>query len=183
MADTSPNRLDRWKDIASLTQSVVTIAAVLAAGLWFLLRDAVYHRLDLSQTVDVRPLAENAMWLHVTLKAKNAGESKVYIGDSIVRIQRILPLDRDIAEAIAANRAETKYSPQHEMLWHKIAEDARVPQQVTIPSGSTETLEFDFVIPSAEQMIRVYSYLPDTSENDSGWSASTIVDLRKVGKE
>jgi hypothetical protein len=178
-----PNRLARWKDVAGLIQSVVTIAAVLAAGLWFVLRDAVYHRLDLTQTVDVRPLAENALWLHLTLKAKNTGESKVYIPESMVRIQRILPLDRDIADSISANRDKAIYSAQHELLWHKIFEDAHVPQQVTIPSGSTETMEFDFVIPPGHDMIRVYSYLPDTRERDAGWSASSIVDLRKARPE
>ena len=85
-----------FKDIVERTQAIVTIIAVVTGGVWtyniFIMERKNYPHAIIEQKTSHVALSERANLLRVGIEVTNTGSSKLALGESMIRIQQILPV-------------------------------------------------------------------------------------------
>jgi len=84
-------RIKCWTDIA---QNIVTVAAILAGGIWFLLQRSNAPQLRLDQTVSQRLLSGSTdTWLiAVDVRATNVGKVRISLAGGVMQLRQINPI-------------------------------------------------------------------------------------------
>jgi hypothetical protein len=150
--------LNRTKDIFAIVQSAMTIAALLAAGGWFLWQGQNRPRIRVRNEITHRRLAADTQLLVVDVVLANVGSVKAWIPCVRVTVEQIFPevLDPKLAD------------PDHNCT---VSYDKRM----AVEPGEdfwvhTEHLIFDDV-----QIVRVHSF--SSLDTGFGWPATSIYNL------
>jgi hypothetical protein len=177
--------LKDWVDIA---QAIVTIGAVFVGGLWtyeiFIKERHDYPHANIEHKISHLSLADKGQLLRVGLDLTNTGSSLLEIDHSMIRIQQILPLLSCSANPCAANQlkdaAGAVERKEDRFDWPLIA-DRDVKSTTDIEPGEKQSVDYEFLIPSAVKAVRVYTYLRNdrlsTDDREIGWYASSFYDF------
>jgi hypothetical protein len=185
--------LVKVKDIAGVIQSIVTVVAIIAAGIWFLVRAEASPKFNISQKVTHREIDKNWTWIHVWVNVSNPGNRTIYLKSGKFRVQGILPLDKNIQEKI--EQGESIISKNNRLvLWPKIVnkndeneyEDIKINARIN--PGENDNINIEFIIPSYFKTVKIYSYLEkeisfweelfSCESPQRGWFETTIYDIK-----
>ncbi|WP_447979626.1 hypothetical protein [Candidatus Nitrospira bockiana] len=186
-----------FKEKVETLQALVTITAVVIGGVWtynlFVKERQHYPHATIEQKLSHVALSEQTNLLRVGIDVTNTGSSRLILGKSIIRIQRILPLlscpkegpcaAKEVNDALQGiERNADRFS------WPLIAErDTKFTQPLDIEPGEKDFIEFEFAVPSEVAVVRVYSYFRNDQKSDStnevGWSLSSQYDFRTSKEE
>ena len=174
--------LDTVKSWAEILRSFFTVAAIVAAGIWFFLQGETSPKANISHMVTNRQINENLTWVHVSIKISNAGKTTLDLTSGIIRIQKILPLDPKISEIIERNENPI---PQGSLIvaWPRIGDSYEPSLNIKIEPGESDILKCEFIIPSYVKAVKIYSYFEKQKDSQTGWSATTIYDLKRKKDE
>ena len=178
----NPKLCDRIKPWAQIVQSFVTVAAIVAAGFWSFLQRDTSPKANISHMVTHRQINENLTWVHVSITITNAGKTTLDLASGVIRIQKILPLDPKIKERIDRNENPI---PKDSMIvaWPRIGDSYKPPLKIKIKPGESDILKSEFIIPSYVKTVKIYSFFTNEKESKTGWSATTIYDLKRKKDE
>ena len=180
-----------FKNLTSGLQSIVTIIAFVIGGGWalwtFVLRRQRYPHITTEHTISHWKLDKGNLLLHVAVQLSNVGQvmfSPVY---GVVRVQKILPLEDDMQQALAQGY-DLVEEGEEEVPWPLIAPERkyiRQPGKIEIEPGENFDIYFDFVILTDEvRTIAVYShFLNSMKKGNRGWSRTAIDDVSNQGDE
>ena len=137
-----------------------------------------YPRADVTHGIISFDSGAGALILRVTIKISNTGKSQLSIPYVLLRVQQIKPLHPLIVSAIRAQEdpvipgeREIGYPPLKE----KEFEKGDSPTE--IESGEKDELTFDFVISADLELVKVYTYVRNTSmKKEIGWNTTSIYD-------
>lgn len=174
--------LEKVKDIAAIAQAVATVLAILVAGFWFFLQGEHSPKANISHTVTHRLLNDQWAWVHVAVNIVNAGKRPVDVTRGIVRVQKILPLDRLIDQRL--KDGQPLIDPgEARVEWPKVADSYERQLSLHIESGESDRLTFEFILPAYVQTVKIYSYFERQKDPPIGWAESSIYDLTGRSKE
>lgn len=169
------SRLSNIKEILSIIQALVTIAAIVGAGLWFIVERQATRKAGIEHETTHHRLTNDLTWVHLSITMENVGRRKLDITSGVIRVQQILPIHDELQRSIDAGSnliEDEKYS----VAWPVIREYS--PQlKVSIEPGETHIKSFEFIIKSDIKVIRIYSFFSETDNGDLGWTHSTIYQI------
>jgi hypothetical protein len=103
-------RLEKTEKVVSIIQAIVTVSAIISAGIWFSLQRELHPKLNITHTVTYQPITEHSTWIHVEVGLTNIGKRRLILTRGQIRMQQILPLDSPLAKAI--ERGESLIPPK-----------------------------------------------------------------------
>jgi hypothetical protein len=173
-------RLEKTEKITSIIQAVVTVIAIILAGIWFYLQRELRPKLNITHTVTYQPITEHWNWIHIDVGLTNISKRHLRLTRGRIRIQQILPLDDPLAEAI--NRGENLIpQEQTQVTWPMLGNTYSPNLQIRMEPGESDTLEYEFIVPSSLKVVRIYTYFEEREGAEWGWSRATIYELKREG--
>jgi hypothetical protein len=102
---------EQVKTYLDIAQSLVTILAVLAGGIWFTLQRSTKPEIKLEHSVSQRPVAGSPnMWLiSVEVRATNVGKVKVELEAGVMEISQVNPVPGD--DLLSAQLRDMRLEP------------------------------------------------------------------------
>ncbi len=202
-----PRKLDTIKDITAVIQSILTIIALIAAGIWFTMRAETTPKANISHTLVNEPITEKWTWVHVGVVISNPGVRRLELRRGTFRIQGVMPVADIIREKIAKGEPiipkedgivkwptiRKIYGDENEMrvmICENEYENKEI--NVDIDPGESQKIVVEFLVPSFVEAVRVYSHVyRDASfwekvkafcafeKAKYEWSEVSIYDLKK----
>ena len=179
-------KLATYKDSLQAVQALITVVAVLTAGLWsyllFIRRRQKFPRARLTHEVISKLISSEKRLIRVVITVENVGEVLLEVERGEIHLQRIMPLGESVASKIAMEENSVPCDDEidwpalgvRELKWEK--------HELEVEPGEDENLHYDFVIDSDVETIQVYSHLKNRSKKrrDLVWQCTTLVDLTPV---
>ncbi len=180
-----------FKDTVQTVQAMVTICAIVIGGIWsynlFIKERKHYPHANIEQKNSHVALSDRTNLLRVGIELTNTGSSRLLLGESIIRVQQILPLPPcpkqgpcaadEVKGALSkVERSTDRFS------WPLIAErTGNFEGAFDIEPGEKDFVEFEFAVPSEVKVVRIYSYFQNDKKaedgHEVGWSVSSYYDF------
>jgi hypothetical protein len=184
--------LDKTAAILRIVQSVVTILALVAGGIWaywtFTPERTGRPKLNASLTVESRPIDTGNSWVVTQLFIENTGKSKIDLRGGFVRVQQVLPLIpefRKVIETAHRGAYESLSRNGHSVSWPQLCARMLEPRGFVEP-GEKASFINEFLIPGSVRVIRVYAFIGTHRSGDvleqSGWEGASVHELSGAGK-
>jgi hypothetical protein len=179
-----------WLELLQTVQAVVTIGAVLIAGLWtyllFVRRRQKFPRASVTHRVTFDPVDDQKLLLRATVVIANKSEVLLSINHGMVWVQQVMPWPKIAAKApIDGDEAEKK----KELSWPVLAERRLDDSQDRweVEPGETEELHLDFLLRRPLDVVLLYSYFRNSKKRlrprvrrpwgifrEIGWNTTTL---------
>src|SRR5262245_6035031 len=150
------NWLAQHQDALAALESIATILAILAGGVWAL---SLYRKkrepqpkARIKHTVTHRRLPDNQIWLRVELSLDNCGNSLLQLNKGLTRVSQILPLHGKLPD-----RLSPPFS--RERAWPQLFDDESDWTEMRIEPGEEDSVVYDFVLPSHVRTALIYSHV------------------------
>lgn len=167
------------KDLASIVQSSVTVIAIIFAGIWFIEKRESSLKANISHLVTHRKISDDWTWVHLEVTILNDGSRLLNIQKGIIWVQQILPIDQQLTEKL--RRGEYPIPKDGtQVIWPRIGDPYTLSFDTWIEPGESDTLYYDFIIPSSARKIRIYSFF-NKEASKIGWSMATIYNIENNG--
>jgi len=179
-----PTTLSKTKDVADIVHSFFTIAGIVVGGYWtwmlFVKKRQKYPRAKVTHAIAHKPLAHGQRLLHVATSVSNPGEVLLCLVSGFTRVQQVLPVPHEFAEAVRKGEdpvkvGETEYAWPllGERTWNWQAE----PHE--IEPGESEEIHCDFVVDNQATTLEIYTYFRNKEKpgRQIGWNVTTLYDL------
>jgi len=173
--------LGKVKDIAGIFQAVATTIAISAAGIWFFCQGIHSPKANVSHLVTHRQISDDWNWVHVAVTIKNVGQRPITLKYGKVRIQKIYPLETKIHKQLL-NMKNPVSEKSCVVDWPEPCKPLTPPLDCNIWPGEEERLEFEFIIPTTIETVKIYSFFEKQKTPQLGWSETTIYKLAKNNK-
>ncbi len=174
----APTKLSRVKNAAIISQSVATVIAIIAAGIWFFMRGEVLQKANIEHNVTHRQINNDWTWIHISITISNPGKRFLDLKSGIIRIQKILPLDSKIRDRINNNKKLVSQK-SYGVPWPRIDKQYEPQLNIRIQPEETDTLNYEFIIPFKTETVKIYSYFEMQQSPQIGWGKTTIYDITK----
>jgi hypothetical protein len=196
MADGDKGRIGR---VAQVIQSLLTSAAILIGGWWFISeRKSIVHA-DIKVEATGARISKNLILVQGTIETKNVGHVVLETKQWVIRLTRVIPSDlpveeiaklgiRDWPEKLSkAPNAPTIYEHQ-QLEWYKLREISE-PDERTVEPGETDIRHVDFIIPCSVALASFSAWVQKPAakhwfglveEKEQWWSARTLLPLSAV---
>lgn len=168
------------KDVLAATQSILTCFALLVGGIWFLISNEGSQKLSVQHTIVSYQLNKDWRWVGVAVKLENVGKVALEIDEGIVWIQKILPLPDNVKTLIDAGKPVLE-AGLSSIRWQRIGDPIKNTIKARVLPNESDTLRYDFLIPSYVKVARIYSAYK-RGEDNNVWDCATVVDLTKLGQ-
>lgn len=189
--------LYRWKasthEAALIFQAVLTGAAIVVAGYWYVVERRGSPHADVSQTVTQAPLGDGLVAVEVIVSVRNLGSTLLKISTADIRLQQVYPnvVDLDAIRETKIDQWPNMFADGRPMFngtelqwpilkWYHDKIDNEVEP------GETDTIIADFVIPCAVKRYRIATELAKPEGPGLTWKArtfgSTVSECGKVAR-
>ena len=152
------DRLEFVKDWMSIVQSIVTIIAIIAAGLWFLMQRQHKPRLKVEHRISHRRIAQNEQLLIVDVMLSNVGNIKADLKCGKIKVYEILP-----DGGVLVNKDDTCNAGQR-----------------SLEPGEGDQVHEEYKLDGAVQTVRVYTFFVNPDRPGIGWDLTSFYDFKDV---
>ena len=171
------------KDLAGIVQSILTIAAILAALVFALyklrqFRDFKPH-VTITQTVTHRSNSNSYVHLMATATLHNSSKVKLDFRKGYFRLQGISPVSDEDVESLYAE--VFRYKKSRHLQWPTLDEVSRAwdKNELIIEPGESHQETCELIVSAGVESVIIYTYFynpkhPGVSE---GWGATTVHDI------
>lgn len=167
-------------EMLPVAQGVVTVAAIVTAGVWFNQKRERYPRAVLAHDIVCVPLSEGAGWLlNVSVSIENRGLVLIELTDGLTRVQQVQPLDSELMNNIKEG-LDIVAEGESEVPWRLIAERKAPSEEnsAEIEPKETDQILYDFHIPPGVELVSIYTHYPNTkTRGGKGWQLTTLYQL------
>lgn len=191
--------LNRWlpgdhelRDLAAVMQAVVTMAAIIYAGIVAAAKLEVFRdfepHLTISHQVNHRAVGDSYVHIDVTATLHNSSRVKVGLRDGFFRLREIGPVldDQELEERLGSREVTDENTAFSQ--W-------AILQQITcewenydliVEPGQTLHQTVEFVIAREIGTVAIHSFFHDSRFSDSparGWGMTTVYDIIPAQRE
>ncbi len=174
-ADKKPAGVERVKLWIECIQGVVTILALLAGGVWFLLQRANKPQVKLDQTVTQRPVAGQPEMTLITLdvRATNVGKIKVDLEPGTVELMELNP-EQDVPQNVPQSVPKIAF-PLQRMTLEPGESDQAIFQTVNLPNSiHTIQVHSEYAVPGTKKYWNLLSSVDIGGSSDRKEAASSV---------
>lgn len=182
-------RLFHWNsathEAALIFQSIVTGAAILAAGYFYFVERRSAPKLDVSQTLSVFRVDQKYVTIESVVSIKNLGYTLLKLRDLDARLQKITPnklameelgkLKYDVWPQNFGNK-DAMYSGT-EMTW-PIVRYASQKMTRDIEPGENDTIVLSFIVSCDIHVLKLSTQLKKPGYTNRWWKTVSFVDTR-----
>ncbi|WP_175163433.1 hypothetical protein [Paraburkholderia fynbosensis] len=181
--------LVRWsvayqKDLFALLQSIFTIAAILAGGLWFWFQGQPLTKANTTLSVEDRRLT-GTDWtlLTITIKFENVGLRTIKLTQGDFRVAEVVPVPESISKQLPSERIAGT-APHWKDLKMLQIDDKAENLPVFLNAGETEHVLAEILVPASWKTVRIYARV-SSAKDENYWSMTALHDVQpvKVGEE
>jgi len=165
-----------------IVESAAKTLAIAVGGWWtyglFVRNRKGLPHASLSHVVSNCGHSDGRVLVRVTVIVKNIGEVLLDLKSADVRIAQVSPVPENVASALRGNQDPVEKG-KVEVAWPPLSA-ARVLSYATdraeVEPGESQTLFFDFAVPSEVRIIEVYSYVTNEAKRhkEIGWRCVTM---------
>lgn len=174
------------KDVFAIIQSISVAVGVLGGGYWFFKQRQKYPRANLAHEISHKILPNNKILLQLQVKIINVGVVMISLNKCDIRVQKIVPLNDDMAELIKKDDSiyiKEKDRLDYEIHWPLLKDIEHECEDglCEIEPNESEQFCYDFVIDSNVDTVSIYTYFINKSvkgKKKLGWSFTTIYDFK-----
>ena len=173
-------------EMLGIAQSLVTIVAIVAGGLfaaykWQVFREFEPH-LTIAHEVSHRRIGESYVHIAVTATLENNSRVQIELHDGNFLIQHIAPtLDEDVEVLYAQVFVEKEFV---EIPWPILVDVQREWEEgeLIVEPGELHPETFEFIVSEEVKSVIVYTYFYNStysqgSRTAEGWGATTVLDI------
>ncbi len=177
----SSSILSRIKSITVIVQSVFTIGAIIVAGIWFFVQREAEVKANIDQKVTHRQITKDWTWVHVSVTISNQGKRFLDLESGVIRIQRILPLEKKIKDKIMNNQDPIVIGTHNvgKVSWLKLCEPYEPKFKVGIEPGEVDKVNCEFIIPAFIHTVKIYCHIDNKQSQGNGWTSKMFSYLGK----
>lgn len=167
-------KLKGWIEVC---QSILTIIAILSAGIWFLWRQEASNKLVASHDVDFIKVSDKFYFANISAVLENKGSTEIEINKIQIVIQRVKPLSSKLISRIEDDigllvDGET-------LIDFPILSNSMIPYKLILRPKESENVNIHAVIPAHVSAILVYMYIPIRGQN-LGWKHTSVYSVKEV---
>lgn len=157
----------------SVTQSLFTIAALIAGLVWFIKRREGAPRANVEHNVSFAKLDGRTVYVGVNVSITNSG--RVKIQPKVAEPIASLVIIEEVAPYLGKEQKSQELSPEYML---KPLGARTFPAKVLIEPNETHTVLFEFIIQEETKVIKVYSHIDNSYNKGSGWDTTTIQEVK-----
>jgi hypothetical protein len=185
LASTISNSLAHTSsELISLVESLITIVAIVAGGIWtyllFIRNRQRWPRARIGMAASHFRAGSSHHILHVDLAIANVGQVLLEVDSLSTTISQMLPLPKEIAVAVK-RREDPVPDGFSEIQWPVVITRAVElgDSRCEIEPGESQTLQFDFMLDSRIKLVEIYSYVLNQKkrERNLAWDLSRLYDF------
>ncbi len=179
--DVSPERatLDSLGGLLSLSQiiqAVLTSAAILGAGYWFVARDIGSTRMHIADIeTSIHCISTSLILLNARIRIENVGDVPIKLQSSRFGVNEVLPGSKNFFLEPAGQPGDIH--------WPAISSFVRNFKKLTITPNESHFEEVDYLISSKYTLVELTAAFTEsdlTKPNPTGWSRSHLVDMETI---
>ncbi len=171
--------LSTVRDIATIVQSIFTVAAVIIGGVWtywlFVKKRQKYPSAKIEHQISHRPIANGKVLLSVNAVISNSGNVLLSLEKGKIRVSQVLPPQDELLDILTRKKGTQVTN------WHLLSPLVNPIGQETLEIEPSESQQFlvHYVIDADIQTILVYTYFRNVEKpkRNIGWTLTTIYDL------
>lgn len=172
-----------WAKVADV---VVKGSAILVAAIWtwilFIKRRQRFPRARVRHSIEARLLTKEKRLVRLSVTVENLGDVLIEIASGEVWLQRVLPISKEIATALASQKSDdTLYNDNTEVQWPTVGKEHALSPNPPheIEPGEHDSFDFDFVVDADVSTLLVNSHIENIKKRkkEIGWNCSTLHDL------
>ena len=173
---------DKYKDIADLVQTGLTILALLAGGAFAaykleLFREFEPH-LTITHTVNHRRVGDSYVHIDVAVRMQNSSKVKVDLYEGFWTLQQISPASDVEVEQIYFRSLD---GDPPEFPWPGLNEGIWLWNrgELVIEPGESHQELLEIIVPDEVKTLMIYTfcYDPRVPEDEAGWDLATVFDI------
>lgn len=179
------NNLAQWAHIGDILGGFAIPAfGALAAGWWFLRRDPLRPRLNISHDVQLIREFDQGLLLAVFGDFTNIGETMIEIGQWSLGVSTLVPCPDYLMDELMVHRVCADSHVNWEATVRKDLAESELGKPRIRPGESQRLVAFALV-PSGAEVLRLYSAVPHpklrmSSSENRAWEGKSIVVLQKA---
>lgn len=172
--------LSTLKDIATIVQSVITVAAVILGGIWtywlFVRKREKYPSAKIEHRISHRPIANGKILLSIDATVINSGDVLLALVSGNITVSQMLPPQDELLDILNTSEGDWVTS------WHPlvpIVNPIGQKGQLEIEPGESQQFFNHFVIDASIQTILVKTFFDNVEKpkRKIGWTLTTMYDL------
>ena len=175
--------LSTVRDIATIVQSVFTVVAFIAAGVWtywlFVRRRQRYPSAKIEHQISHRPITNGKVLLSVNAIVSNSSSVLLSLNEGNIQINQMLPPKDELLDILNTKKG-TQVTNWH--LLSPLVNPIRQRYEYQLEPGESQQFLLHYVIDADIQTILVYTYFRNVERprRNLGWTLTTIYDLRST---
>lgn len=168
--------LNQVGEFINITQSIFTIAAIIAAAWWFFFQAEISPKVNINHSINYHKIHDDWLWVYVSITLTNLGKMPISLNLEKVWLQKVLPIDNTIEDKIKQNI--DLISEKGFIDWPLVGKPYQRAIDIEIYPSESDTLTYEFIIPSYIKTIRLYSFYQ--KENSiKGWRLASLHKLQE----
>jgi hypothetical protein len=187
------SRLERWHLGLQIVQAAATAIALALGAWWFIEQRQTYPHAQLTQTVNVVPVAKGLIAVEVEVQFQNTGKLLIKLTRATVKVQNVTADPYGYTELATKNggdywKAERPVETpdprqfnQGELRWPLLKQFDDDTIDYRVEPGETDVLVFTFLLTCDEDlhMVRVASdiHKPKEGKVDFAWKTRAFADV------
>ena len=187
------SRLERWHLGLQIVQAAATAIALALGAWWFIEQRQTYPHAQLSQTVNVVPVAKGLIAVEVQVQFQNTGKLLIKLTHATVKLQTVAADPYGYPDLAQKNgedywkakrpvqTPDLRQFNQAELRWPLLKQfDDKIDHR--IEPGETDVLVFTFLVPCDQDlhMVRVASDIQKPAKGDEtnfAWKTRAFADV------
>lgn len=179
----SSNIWEQIEFLVELVESIATIFALFAAGLWAIFRlwknRELQPRADITLDATVHAFDSENYWIHVEALIRNVGLVRIPLDRGYCRIQICMP-SAEVTRVLQMDQVQLFHPGQLEVDWPLICkkEWGLAEKLGEIEPGESECLHFDFLAPVEVEATYIAFHIANPAKKGKlGWGCKKILEL------
>lgn len=173
---------EKYKDIADLVQTALTIMALLAGGAFAaykleLFRDFEPH-LTITHTINYRRVGDSYIHIDLAVRMHNSSKVKVDLFEGFWTLQQISPVSDAEVEQVYLR---TLNEDHPDFPWPGLNEGSWLWDrgELVIEPGESHQELLEIIVPDEIKTMMIYTFFYDqrVAEDEAGWDLATVFDI------
>lgn len=169
--------LELTKDVTSVIQAIATAIALLAGAWWFSRQGIAAPHANVTHAVASLQIHEKWRLISLDAHIANVGSVPLRLSTGRVYVQRILPLEPAIRQAIDNGQSPID-ADEMQVEWPVIGKPYDVRLDSVVAPGESDDYHYEFVVPTDICEVMVHSGFSENSSSHYEWVESSI---HKIG--
>lgn len=179
MSDEKPDPVKRRFEIV---QSALTSLAIIVGGGYALYQCSIHRDnwdlIAVDQKIESRRIDSQFIWLTASVSVRNDSKVAVKLPKAKVIFYQVLPAPAEVVTAIHDHKTNFTGDGKTVTDWPRLCTyEQNIGFQ--LEPSETDVLTVDAFIPATLRTVKVFTFMSDPQDPDTGWERSTIYDLPK----